>query len=63
MPVSPIRWTDGDNLHFASGVIDPPNDGMETQNGNLPVAFFRTADHKVRFLSKMGAQGFDPSQQ
>jgi hypothetical protein len=47
VPILAICRANGDDFDFADGVIDPPNDGVRAENGNLPVAFICSSGREV----------------
>lgn len=47
---SSIRRADCNDFHLADGVVHPPNNGMGTENGHLPVSAVRSKGCKVTLL-------------
>lgn len=57
---SSIRGADCDDFHFADGVIHPPHNGMEAENGDLPVSAVCSTGREISFFCDVSSEGFEP---
>jgi hypothetical protein len=57
---STVGRPDRDDFHLAGGVVNPPDDGMGTVDGNQPIAPVRATNREVSLSGNVAAEGFKP---
>ena len=57
---SSICGADCDDFHLADGVIHPPDNGMEAENGDLPVSAVCSTGREISLFCDVSSEGFEP---
>ena len=58
-----IRRADSDDFHLVDGMIHPPNHGMGSKNGDLPVTIIGAPGGEVTLSRWFIGKGFEPRNQ